>query len=146
MPLDSFFGAGASIKFGIPSMKQMTTSFATNIRNKAFLSKESKIFNDIYDALAGVYGYDNVDLEAIMSVIVGLKEGHIKDNIGDLGLFALAKKDALEFLNLQFDSAALGRLENEYRKYVRSKVIIRNSKFDLSRKVYSTKKWLKRYH
>ncbi|MGH9927330.1 MAG: SIR2 family protein, partial [Nitrososphaeraceae archaeon] len=59
------------------------------------------------------------------------------DNIGDLGLFALAEKDALDFLNLQFDSAELDRLENKYRKYVRSKVIIRNSKFDLSRKVYT---------
>lgn len=66
-------------------MKEMTTSFATRIWNKASLSKESKIFNDIYDALARVYRNDNVDLEAIMSVIVGLKEGHIKDNIGDLG-------------------------------------------------------------
>ncbi|MGH9926226.1 MAG: hypothetical protein ACREAS_04975, partial [Nitrososphaera sp.] len=73
-----FFGAGASIEFGIPSMKKMTTSFATKIRNKASTSKESKIFDDIYDALTGVYGNNNVDLEAIMSVIVGLKEGHIK--------------------------------------------------------------------
>ncbi len=76
-----FFGAGASIEFGIPSMKEMTTSFATRIWNKASLSKESKIFNDIYDALARVYRNDNVDLEAIMSVIVGLKEGHINGNI-----------------------------------------------------------------
>jgi hypothetical protein len=133
-----FFGAGASIEFGIPSMTEMTRSFAAKIRDASSLLKERKVFDDIYSSLAKVYGEDGVDLEAIMSVIVGLKEGYIKDNIGDLGLFALAKKGDLDFLDFQIDRAILDRLENEYRKYIRSKVIVPNSgKIDYSRKVYT---------
>jgi NAD-dependent SIR2 family protein deacetylase len=55
-----FFGAGASIEFGIPSMKQLTDSFSEKIQQ------------------------NKVDLEAIMSVIVGLKEeNRVRDNIGE---------------------------------------------------------------
>lgn len=134
-----FFGAGASIEFGIPSMKQMTGSFAARVREDDFLLKEREIFFEIYDTLAKVYGKHNVDLEAVMSVIVALKErDRIRDNIGDLGLFMLAKKSSLDFSNFQFDIALLDRLEGEYRKHVRSKVIVPNSeKIDLSRNVYT---------
>lgn len=133
-----FFGAGASIEFGIPSMKQMTSSFSTKIGEDSSLLKEKEVFDEIYNSLTDVYGKDNVDLEAIMSVIVGLQESdHIRDNIGDLGLFALAKKDVLDFLNFKYDIAILGRLEQEYRKHVRSKVIIPSEKFDIIKRVYT---------
>jgi hypothetical protein len=133
-----FFGAGASIEFGIPSMKEMTSSFATKIRENDSLLKEREVYEEIYNSLAKIYGRDGVDLEAIMSVIVSLQESdHIRDNIGDLGLFALAKKDLLDFSNFKYDIAILDRLEKEYRKHVRSKVIIPSEKFDLIEKVYT---------
>ena len=62
-----FLGAGASIEFGIPSMKRMTTSFARKIRNNAGRNKEErKIFERVYTALGKAYGeQDKVDLEGI---------------------------------------------------------------------------------
>jgi NAD-dependent SIR2 family protein deacetylase len=47
-----FFGAGASIEFGIPSMKKMTTTFPAKIRNKLNQNREKKAFNAIYKSLA----------------------------------------------------------------------------------------------
>ena len=42
------------------------------------------MFADIYNSLADVYGKDKVDLEAIMSVIVGVKEeNRVTDNTGE---------------------------------------------------------------
>jgi predicted CopG family antitoxin len=74
-----FFGAGASIEFGIPSMKQLTDSFSERIQQNKSLLKKREMFADIYNSLA-----DKVDLEAIMSVIVGLKEeNRVRDNIGE---------------------------------------------------------------
>jgi hypothetical protein len=133
-----FFGAGASIEFGIPSMKQMTVNFARKIRGSAFRPSEKKLFNTIYGSLAKVYGVDNVDLETIMSVIVGLnEENHIKDNIGELGLFILEKNKITSFTKPNYDVVTLDRLENKFRKYVRDNTVIRNSKkIDLSRNTY----------
>jgi hypothetical protein len=79
-----FFGAGASIEFGIPSMKQLTDSFSEKIQQNKSLLKKREVFADIYNSLADVYGKDKVDLEAIMSDIVGLKEeNRVRDNIGE---------------------------------------------------------------
>jgi NAD-dependent SIR2 family protein deacetylase len=60
-----FFGAGASIEFGIPSMKQMTATFAKDISNEEGENKEMQAFDLIYNSLAKVYGEDKVDLEAM---------------------------------------------------------------------------------
>jgi hypothetical protein len=131
------FGAGASIEFGIPSMKQLTKSFAVKIQNKN--SMIAQVFTEIYDLLAGVYGDDRVDLEAVMSVIVGLKDDNrIRDNVGDLGLFVLAKKGNIDFSEFRYKRATLNQLETEYRSHIRAKVRIKGSrKIDFSRKVYT---------
>lgn len=133
-----FFGAGASIEFGIPSMKQLTESFAQTLQQNNSVSNESKIFEDIYDSLAEEYGRDKVDLEAVMSVIVGLKEkNQVRDNIGDLGLFILHKKGATGLTELDYSRATLDRLEAEYKAHVRANVVIRRPQMtDLCREVY----------
>ena len=94
-----FFGAGASIEFGIPSVKQITTNFANEIINKESDSKERQIFDLIYNSLKKVYGEDKVDLEAIISVIAGLREKEqLKENIGELALFILERKACIIFV------------------------------------------------
>jgi len=89
--LGFFFGAGASVEFGIPSMKNITELFKSKI-NKDNKNKEKHLFNSIYNSLEQIYGKSKVDLESIMSVIVGLKEISALDSIGDLGLFLLQQK------------------------------------------------------
>ena len=84
-----FFGAGASVEFGIPSMKKITSDFASEI-NVEGAEDEKNLFNAVYSSLENVYGKDKIDLEAVMSVIIGLRDNErLQDNIGDLGLFIL---------------------------------------------------------
>jgi SIR2-like domain len=132
-----FFGAGASIEFGIPSMKQMTKSFAEKIRSRG-KPAEKKLFHTIYKSLTHEYAEDNLDLEAIMSVIVELKEkNRLKDNIGELGLFVLAKEGITNISDYHYERSTLDSLEAKYKKHVRSNVVIKGSrKIDRSRIVY----------
>jgi hypothetical protein len=133
-----FFGAGASIKFGIPSMKEMTSTFANELREKGE-KEEVEAFGLIYKSLETVYGKDKVDIEAIMSVIHGLKEkGQVKDNIGDLGLFILERKGITDVLTgSELKIEVLNKLETKFKQYVRSRVILEPQKIDLLRDVYS---------
>ena len=120
-----FLGAGASIEFGIPSMKSMTTSFAEEIRNNASRNiGERKIFETVYTSLGKAYEeQDNVDLEAIISVITGLKEKeHVNENIGDLGLFMLQIGWKINTeKEFAFDTKILNSLENKFKRYIRRK-------------------------
>jgi len=120
-------------------MKQMTMTFAHEIRNKVGQDREKRVFNTIYKSLAKVYGEQNVDLEAIMSVIAGLKEKeHIKENIGDLGLFVLERKGITNYANwFKCRTDVLDNLEDEFKKHIRNKVVIHDPmKIDLAREVY----------
>ena len=72
-------------------MKKMTQDFSENIKKESTDQKE--LFLKIYGLLEGIYGDDEVDLEAIMSVIAGLKEReHLRENIGELGGFLLSQE------------------------------------------------------
>ena len=128
-----FFGAGASIPFGIPSMKKMTSTFADELKEKG-KNEEVEVFDLIYKSLETVYGRDKVDIEAIMSVIHGLKEkGQVMDNIGDLGLFILERKGITDLLNeSELKKEVLDKLETKFKQYVRSRVILQPQKIDLT--------------
>jgi len=53
-------------------MKEMTSTFTNELREKGE-KEEVEAFDLIYKSLETVYGKDKVDIEAIMSVIHGLK-------------------------------------------------------------------------
>jgi hypothetical protein len=133
-----FFGAGASIAFGVPSMKKMTSTFADELKEKGE-NEEVEVFDLIYKSLETVYGRDKVDIEAIMSVIHGLKEkAQVMDNIGDLGLFILERKGITDLLNeSELKKEVLDKLETKFKQYVRSRVILQPQKIDRLRDVYS---------
>ena len=62
-----FFGAGASIEFGIPTMRAMTMDFYNLINsNNTILTK---LFNNVYNSMEEIYGKDKIDIESIMSVL-----------------------------------------------------------------------------
>ncbi len=131
-----FFGAGASMEFGIPSMKEMTRVF----KQELGIKEEKRAFSAIYQSLAKIYN-DDVDLEAVMSVISALKEKErARDNISELGLFILEKKGILiKQIKDQFkyNISVLNNLESRFKRHIRNKVVNRNSKkIDFGRKVY----------
>jgi len=72
-----------------------------------------------------ICGRNKVNLEAIMSVILGLKEKvRIRDNLGELGIFMLERKGIIDLSNgSEFKKEVLDKLETEFKKHVRSKVI-----------------------
>ena len=75
-----------------------------------------------------------------MSIIIGLREKeHIRENIGDLGLFTLIRKGIMHYENeFEFETGTLSKLENEFKKYIRSNAVIRKPRMiDRSRSVYS---------
>jgi hypothetical protein len=58
-----------------------------------------------------------VDLEAIMSVILGLKEkGRIRDNLSELGIFMLERKGIIVLSEgSEFKNEVLDKLETEVK-------------------------------
>ena len=80
-----FFGAGASIEARIPLLAQITSSFAIEIGRKGVGKRRKWFLTRCTKSLAKVHGKDRLDLEVIMSVIVGLKDKErLLENMGDL--------------------------------------------------------------
>ena len=86
-----------------------------------------------------MYGEDNVDLEAVMSVIAGLKEKErLRDNIGELGVFILERQGIINYANkFKYSADILESLEHKFKEYTRNKVAVHKpQKIDLARTVY----------
>jgi hypothetical protein len=81
-----FFGAGTSAAFGIPTMSYITDAFRSEINSNGS-SDERKVYDEILNLLQRDLGSDGADIEAVFSVIDGLKEYKI-ENIGELSLYA----------------------------------------------------------
>lgn len=120
-------------------MRRITTTFANKVGNKAVEKKEKNVFNTVYKTLAKVYGKDKVDLEAIMSVIAGLKEKeYIHGNIGELGLFVLQREGIKNYVKqFKYSTNVLDNLEKKFREHIRKSVVVHKPrKIVLIRDVY----------
>jgi SIR2-like domain len=132
-----FLGAGASVEFGAPTMKKMTTEFYEWIWKE--VSHKKDLFVKIYDILQVIYGEGNVDLEAIMSVITGLKEReHFRENIGELGGFLLRQQGIVNANQKveEYDVKILTELEENFKDFIRNKFSFNTQQIDRIRKVY----------
>jgi len=136
--LGFFFGAGASIEFGIPSLKVMTKEFYEHINSKVNDPFQTDLFNKIYHSMEEIHGKDNVDIESIISVIVGLKDKlRIKENLGDLSLYIISRNnldiyDAFKDVDIEI----LNDLEYRYKDFIRDKVVLKTDGIDRLIKVY----------
>jgi hypothetical protein len=117
-------------------MKKITESFDEEI-NRDGNDEEKKLFNSIYEQLAKIYGKHKVDLESIMTIIVGLKENHFIDNIGDIGLFLLQMKGIENVSSIkEYDTEVLESLENKFKKFIRNKITLTPTNIDKLRMIY----------
>jgi hypothetical protein len=116
-------------------MKKITELFESKI-NRENKDKEKYLFNSIYNSLEEVYGKSKVDLDSIMSVIVGLKEISELDSIGDLGLFLLRQKGIKNIMDLKYDLESLKSLEKSFKKFIRSKISLKTKDIDRLRERY----------
>ena len=136
--LGFFFGAGASIEFGIPSLKAMTKEFYEHINSKINDPLQTDLFNKIYHSMEEIHGKENVDIESIISVIIGLKDKlKVKENLGDLSLYIMKRNNSdIYGVFKDVDIAILNELENRYKDFIRDKVVLKTDGIDLLRKVY----------
>jgi hemoglobin-like flavoprotein len=135
--LGFFIGAGASIEFGIPSLKAMTKEFYERMNSN--INDQTDLFNKIYYSMEEIYGKDNVDIESIISVIIGLKDKpRVKENLGDLSLFIINRnKSDIYGVYKDVDITTLNDLEYKYKDFIRDKVVLKTKGIDLLRDVYS---------
>jgi hypothetical protein len=133
-----FFGAGASVEFGVPTMKQMTEEYAEQISKDVSISRQ--LFFQIFKSSQDAYGKKNVDIEAIMSIIAGLKEReHLRENIGDLAAFYL-KQEGMRYVQEEFkkyDKGRLSCLEETIKESIREKVLLTTEGIDQVREAYN---------
>jgi len=123
-----FFGAGASASFGIPTMKKMSQDF-TKVIEGLDAPVERQLYGDIVDGLTGELGLDYVDIEAIMSVIEGLKN-FSATNLGELSIFLVKKKLGHSLLSPELRPTreqlqAIPNLERLFQKFVRTQCRIK---------------------
>ena len=132
-----FFGAGASIEFGIPTMRAMTMDFYNLINsNNSILTK---LFNNVYNSMEEIYGKDKIDIESIMSVLSSLKDqNNFSDNIGVFGQYIInQEKLDITKLDYRYDKNLINSLEKEYKSFIREKVLLKSSGINLLREVYA---------
>lgn len=112
-----FFGSGASAAFGIPTMKNMANEFHNIIRNDDCAEKR-ELYNEIVEMLKNDMGSD-MDIEAIFSVIEGLKEYDV-ENIGELSIYACRKFFNDTLLNKTvYNQGILDDLETNFQRFIR---------------------------
>lgn len=137
--LTFFFGAGASRPFGIPTMTEMTEEFASKLKQSGTI-KQNQIYSEIVNCLTKDLG-NKVDLEAIFSVIEGLKAYQDPTKrgmlVGEFPLYLSWKNFGNSLLqHVSTDLNELEGLEFEFRKFIRERCIFRGDRNNL-KKVYT---------
>lgn len=140
-----FLGAGASVPFGVPTMKQMVTLFEQELASIQFevtgnfKADMIKLYASIKNSLIATYGY--ADLESVFSVIDILAADKKYSELGFATNYILSRiqksyvgKDTIS--NPHEKALALELLE-QFKKFVRAKCTIDESKFDLIDSIYS---------
>lgn len=161
--INFFIGSGASVAFGYPSMTNLTNEFRavlarratkqSTVFNPAFnsmdltryqpyvtLEQDSrllKIYDDIVNVLSPFYS-GKVDIESIMSVVIGLKEKNsVNQSIGDFGLYMIGRlKNHLGLSSGDYYHEDLNQLEESFKQYIREKMGLNPSKANLIQKAY----------
>jgi hypothetical protein len=69
-----FLGSGASVPFGLPTMKKLVDMFQDYLSSQSFSYEEyplmKSIFSNIKEVISDTYGY--ADLESVFTVIESL--------------------------------------------------------------------------
>jgi NAD-dependent SIR2 family protein deacetylase len=136
-----FFGAGASKEFGIPTMREMVEKFLNEIKGENNNNnKENNLFIDIYETLKKDMN-SNVDLEAIFTVLEGLKELDLKKTDKVIESY-ICNKICSQSLKEYYNKSSINKetitnLENKYKYFIRRECKTLKEKKILIKKVYT---------
>jgi hypothetical protein len=142
-----FFGSGASVPFGLPTMKELVREFEKQLRNsldrsgQAENAEELKVMVNLYksikDVLADVYSY--VDLESIFSVLKSISEDIKYSDLGFTSTYVVSRLDSDPKRRIALDDQkyAASKLLEKYRNFVRERCNDSNIKEEKVNEVFS---------
>lgn len=138
--LTFFFGAGASAAFGIPTMRKMTADFENELRVNGS-ENERNLYYEIIRLLRKDLR-SNMDIEAIFSVIDGLKDlkEHRPEHIGELALYVSRKLFGNTLMNnkvipKEAQMKTINLLESRFQSFIRRSCRLRGEYTDTRRNV-----------
>jgi hypothetical protein len=141
-----FFGAGASVPFEIPTMKQMTNLFNERLCSQGS-QQEKKVYDRIVTELEKDLGEEKFDIKTIFSVINGGLEAGLKaysaTNISPLSLYASRVIFGESLLNESIRPEGnhlqiLNSLETHFKYFVRETCVLKENSGDKIVNVYTS--------
>jgi hypothetical protein len=120
-----FIGSGASVPFGLPTMKKLVDLFQNYLSSQSFSYEEyplmKSIFSNIKEIIGDTYGY--ADLESVFTVIESLSRNVEYKELGFTSIYVLSnyQKDIKNKLIASSDEQkAAIKLLQLYKDFVRS--------------------------
>ena len=136
-----FLGAGASAPFGIPTMKEMVPAFEQYLdklgHDAALKYNMITQYKTIRDVLDQTYGY--VDLESVFSVIDAVANETKYSDLGFTAMYAISRLRGNMFnqpISSSEEQKTAKTLLEHFKKFVRARCTIDESKADLIDEVY----------
>ena len=119
-----FLGAGASRPFEIPTMREMVTEFEEWIKKEKPV--EATLYSKIRESQQKEYGYGNVDLESVFSVIKGIASKSEPKDMGHLASYVISENQ----INRKFSTSDIQQatiLKTELEKFVKRRCEVKLS-------------------
>ena len=124
-----FLGAGASKPFGIPTMKEMVTTFEEYLKKND--PKGFNFYSQIKKSLEKGYGYFRVDIESVFSVIQGIADETTPEKMGYFAYYYITKNNInSKFTKDEIEQAK--KLKTELEKFIKE---VCSSKLENSKKL-----------
>lgn len=124
--INFFLGAGASKAFDLPSMKDLPVELHKQIKSEGD-ADQIRLFENLYTDIVEKLGKEKLDIEAMMSVIVNLRnQEHLQNDLEDFTLFLLKKFD-ISFEQMAggtYNPETYSALERTYKEFIRRKCLI----------------------
>lgn len=136
-------GSGASVPFGLPTMKNMVKIFELKLKKSKpspLTNKEYKIMMRLYrsikKAIFNTYGY--VDLESVFTVLLSISQRIKYSDLGFTSLFTISRiiADHNQNIATEEEARAADKLLKSYRTFVRRACVLKNSQEKIITDVY----------
>ena len=111
-----FFGAGASKPFGIPTMQEMVSDFENMLKGDKTLYD---FYSEIKSVLVQEYGDSNIDIESVLSVVMGISTNTKPAQLGHFALYYASQNCSNRgFSDIQINLAT--QLKEKLQQYVKN--------------------------
>jgi|CXWL01.1.fsa_nt_gi hypothetical protein len=124
-----FLGAGASKPYGIPTMKEMVSTFEEYLKKNNPLG--FNFYSQIKNSLEKGYGYHKIDIESVFSVIKGIADEVTPEKMGNFVYYYITKNNIIsKFTDNEIVQAK--KLRTELENFIKE---VCNSKLENAKKL-----------